>query len=136
MFLRHAFARTMVIYYGESGTSEQIPVDVRPGAGIVIGRNESKVRRNTIVRMFTKEVNLNFSQNSYCFLLIKSASASIRTSAVTAAIFGLEIIANFYCIKCFYNCMWFLFLNCIVKNNLILKTLSLSELFIIYSSVP
>ncbi|KAL6730542.1 hypothetical protein Aduo_001505 [Ancylostoma duodenale] len=39
---RHAFARTVVLYYGESGTSEQVPVDVRPGAGIVIGRNESK----------------------------------------------------------------------------------------------
>ncbi|ETN84418.1 hypothetical protein NECAME_01644 [Necator americanus] len=41
---RHAFARTLVLFCGESGISEQIPVDIRPARGVVIGRDESKLR--------------------------------------------------------------------------------------------
>ncbi|VDM83450.1 unnamed protein product [Strongylus vulgaris] len=40
---RHAFARTVVLYYGESGNPEQIPVDIRPAPGVVIGRDESTI---------------------------------------------------------------------------------------------
>ncbi|VDM74709.1 unnamed protein product [Strongylus vulgaris] len=40
---RHAFARTVVLYYGESGNPEKIPVDIRPAPGVVIGRDESTV---------------------------------------------------------------------------------------------
>ncbi|VDN32057.1 unnamed protein product [Cylicostephanus goldi] len=41
---RHAFARMVVVYCGDSGNTEPIPVDIRPSPGVVIGRDESMVR--------------------------------------------------------------------------------------------
>ncbi|EYB80813.1 hypothetical protein Y032_0399g741 [Ancylostoma ceylanicum] len=78
---RHAFARTLVLYYGESGTSEQVPVDVRPGAGIVIGRNES---RQISIRL----------RSSLPFSDWRSSQNSIASSASTTqrAVSPLQVV--------------------------------------------
>lgn len=71
--LRRAFARIVVLYTGDSGNPEQIPVEVRPGPGIVVDRAESK---QISVRLQSPLIALEWrsSQNS----LASTASTAQR----------------------------------------------------------
>ncbi|KAK6728915.1 hypothetical protein RB195_006154 [Necator americanus] len=70
---RHAFARTLVLFCGESGISEQIPVDIRPARGVVIGRDESK-QISVRLRSSLPFSDWRSSQNS----IVSSASSNLR----------------------------------------------------------
>ncbi|KHJ94705.1 hypothetical protein OESDEN_05365 [Oesophagostomum dentatum] len=78
---RHAFARILVLYYGESGIPERLPVAINPASGIVIGRDE------------TKQISVRLQSQMPCSDWRSSQNSIVSTASTTQrAVSPLQVI--------------------------------------------